>query len=86
MKDIGSVWGHDKLSLFNKIKLQIEFSKHNWICGQHSGFPTCCILFFMLRSQFLEPYISILPKVITRCKKNKEFTEKFGKKFGLDFF
>jgi hypothetical protein len=57
----------------------VRRSKHDIHCGRHSGFPPCCIAFFLFRSGF---YVLGYDEGHRFESNYRQFVEKHGKGFG----
>ena len=62
------VLGNPYFSRLRNLKIKLRLMKQDYTCGEHSGFPLCCRLFYLMRHEFFEPYIGFLPNWITGCK------------------
>ena len=75
------VLGNPSFSRLRNLKIKLKLMKQDYTCGEHSGFPLCCRVFYLMRHEFFEPYIGFLPNLVTGCKpflKNGSYWSNYG--------
>ena len=55
--------------------------KLDYACGKHSGFPLCCVIFYLIRHECFEESTRILPRWIAKSEHISwywNYSAKFG--------